>query len=545
MLQLITGGGKTEIFVDTQKKFLAKGRRVLTIAHREELINQAWNKLHQHGIVSGIIKGGVEPNLRALSQVASIQTITRRRNIPAPDLIVIDEAHHTQEDNTYGKVIFDMFPNAYVLGVTATPYRLNGMGFTSLFQDLILGPTMEELVAAGYLTPLRYFVAKKLPDLSTVGKEKGDYKAEEAANAIGTAPLLESYTEHCLGMRGVGFAVNIKHSRNIVDMYNAAGITAAHIDGEMHMSDRKAILDRFKAGEIMYISNVGIITEGFDFPDMEFVQLARPTLSLALFLQMIGRVTRTDYNVIKHATDDQVRAALVAGSKKPYGYVLDNAGCHLTHGMPWHEFNWRKHFEGYAKKDNKPKDMIEIITYVAEDESGRRVSTELPEEIQGLRLVEITKVSKERPTRKVDLNEFDATLEKFKNIKGMKKKGFAALNNFLMANSRNNAIMSAEHWEHLIKKLSTEVNEQVQKINLELSVNLKATEDMYAHNPIARDSAIAVIKAAADKKIEVAKLSHVPSGYIKKLWAEYNKEHNIEYGTTSELQTGLAQNLGF
>lgn len=545
MYQLVTGGGKTVLFVDIIKKFILKKKRVMLLAHREELINQAWSHLYKNQILAGIIKADVTPNFNALCQVASIQTVIRRKNIPVPDLIIIDEVHHCQDDNSYGKLVMDIFPNALVLGVTATPYRLNGMGFTSIFQDLILGPTLLELTDMGYLTPLKYFVAKRLPIFTNVSKMAGDFNMDEAEIAMGLAPIVDSYTEHCRGMAGIGFACNIKHSRNIVDLYNAAGIPAGHIDGNMDQDTRRKILEDFKSRRILYLSNVGIVTEGFDVPDLEFVQINRPTMSLALWLQMIGRSTRTDFNIIKHATDDNHRAALVASCKKPYAYILDNAGCHLMHGMPWHEFKWDRHFKGFSKKDKAITERIEIITFVAEDESGRVVKTNVPEEVLGLRLVEITR---EYEAKRIDTNatlQLDAGIDKLKFVRGIEKKGFAIYNNFMAHCKRSNTLVTDEVWDYITLKLCKEVDDRESVVLSKRDNDIKLAEDSYGHNPQALHDARIVITQEAEKKVKLIRQMKLPSGYLNKMRDEYKKLHKEDFDAIAKSTQGVEENTGF
>lgn len=515
MYQLPTGGGKTVLFVDIIKKFLLKNKRVVLLAHREELISQAWNTLYKNEIYSGIIKADVKPQFALPCQVASIQTVIRRSKLPPADLVIIDEAHHSQEDNSYGKVLDDLYPRAYVLGVTATPYRLGGKGFTNIFEKIILGPKISDLIAWGYLTPLRYFVAG-IPDLSKVKIQGGDYNAEQAEVAMQFVPLVESYREHCDGMSGVVFAINVHHSQQIVSQYNQAGIRAAHIDANTPSVERVNILKLFREKRITIISNVGIITEGFDFPDMQFVQLARPTLSLSLFLQMIGRVTRTDYEAIKNATDDDERARLVSLSKKPFGYVLDNAGLYRTHGLPDRPINWEMYFEGWDKREKKAAETIEIIEYVAEDEDGRTVRTKLPEEVDGLKLVEINHTTREKVINITSLKEFDKLTEQFKRIPKIEKKGFAILNNFKTHCRRNHILMTPEVWDYVYTKLWVEPQDLQAKELSKRDEAIATIQLRYADDSKESEHLIKVINVEADTRIRKYKTLQVPGGFIRK-----------------------------
>lgn len=453
LYQLVTGGGKTVLFVHLIKMMVKAGKRVMLIAHREELINQAWQKLYDNEIYAGIIKADVKPNYALPCQVASIQTICRRKELPDCHFIIIDECHHAMDDNTYGRVLIDSFPRARVLGVTATPYRLSGKGFTKLFERMIQGPSFRDLVSSGYLAPVRYFVSS-MPNLDDIKIDKGEYNADQAEEAMKMAPLVESYREHCEGMSGVVFAVNVGHSNRIVDQYMTAGIPAAHIDANTHPDKRKFILSEFRAGRIKVISNVGIITEGFDFPDMQFVQLARPTKSLSLYLQMVGRVTRTNHEDTKHAATDEARVIAVARSRKPFGIVLDNAGAWKEHGLPDQDIDWNVHFEGYERRKKKKGQVIEIVeSYIAEDEDGRRVMTDDPEELEGLKLIEVTRTVREKIVNIVSIKELDAQLIKLARIPHIKKVGFAAYAAYKTHCRKNHILMSVEVWDYIKLKL--------------------------------------------------------------------------------------------
>lgn len=515
MYQLPTGGGKTVLFVDIIKKFLFKNKRVVLLAHREELISQAWNTLYKNEIYAGIIKADVNPQFALPCQVASIQTVIRRSKLPPADLVIIDEAHHSQEDNSYGKVLDELYPRAYVLGVTATPYRLGGKGFTSIFEKLILGPKILDLISWGYLTPLRYFVAG-IPDLSKVKIQNGDYNQEQAEKAMEFVPLVESYQEHCRGMSGVVFAINVHHSQQIVTQYNAAGIRAAHIDANTPTAERQNVLKLFKEKKITIISNVGIITEGFDFPDMEFVQLARPTLSLSLFLQMVGRVTRTDYQAIKDAVDDEDRARRVALSRKPFGYVLDNAGLYKAHGLPDRPINWEMYFEGFDKRKKKAEELIEIIEYVAEDEGGRTVRTKIPEEVDGLKLVEINHSIKERIVNITSLKEFDKLVEMFKRMPRIEKKGFAVLQNFKTFCRKQGILMTGEVWDYIYRKLWTEPQDLQAKALSERDQTIATIRETYSDDSNEQNHLIKVITEETERKIKQFKTLQVPGGFIRK-----------------------------
>jgi superfamily II DNA or RNA helicase len=523
MFQLCTGGGKTVLFVEIIKKFILAKKRVILVAHREELITQAWQTLYKNSIYSGIIKGDVKTNYALPCQVASIQTLARRKNLPAADLVIFDEAHHSQDENSYGNLLIDHYQNARLLGVTATPYRLNGKGFTGMYNELITGPSYKDLVAMGYLTPIRYF-ASFVPDLSKARVEKGDYVTEDAAKAMSLAPIVESYLEHCSGLCGLVFAVNIAHSNQIVNQYLAAGIKAAHVDADTPAEERRLIFKKLAARELQIVSNVGIATEGTDIPNVDFVQLARPTKSLALFLQMIGRGTRTLHDAIKDARTDEERAAMVLASSKPFCYVLDNAALWKEHGLPDQGFNWRRYFTGTeSTKKKKDLEIIEILEYVAEDQDGRVIRSKTPKEVEGLKLIEVNKIEaeRERIINLSSLERVDKELAQLVNIPHIKKPGFVAYNNYKTLCYRQGLFMAPEVWEYLFTKLSREPAELIEIKLKDLERRCDIARQSYPHNPGEAERLIKAATAETERALVKARKTLVPEGFLRKERAEY------------------------
>lgn len=512
MLQLPTGGGKTVTFVELIKKYLLNKKRVILLAHREELILQAWNTLHKNKILAGVIKGDQPVNYSFPAQVASIQTIIRRKNLPEADLIIIDEAHHAQSDNSYGEII-NKYPNAKILGVTATPYRLSGHGFTDVFEKLIQSVTFKELVNCGYLTPLKYLVGS-IPDLSHIKVTHGDYNERETAKVMEMAPLVESYMQHCKGMAGVVFAVNVEHSLDIVRKYNEAGVPARHLDANTPDQERRQILSNFKNGLIKIISNVGIITEGFDFPNMEFVQLARPTKSLSMYLQMVGRVTRVDNDVISGIQDDDARRFAVSCSRKPFGFILDNAGTWQEHGLPEQEFNWELYFEGTKSKKREITDeRIEIIEFIAEDDNGQRVRTPNPTEIEGMKLVEINKHIKERVINLNSMKEFDKLFVLANRLKTVQKKGFFAFYKFMEYCNKKNLFVSYEIWDYIKKRMVDDRKKKEAEINEIYDLKVKRFGN--DGNDNYRNQVIMAINKEREERIARIKIAGLPEKFIE------------------------------
>ena len=359
------------LFSEIVKKGHDHNRKILIVAHRKELIDQIVKKLHSKNIETGVIIAGTRSDYSKIVQVASIQTLTRRQR-PEADLIIIDECHHAKAKSY--KKLWKIYPDAKFLGVTATPVRLGGAGFDDLFDLLIPSLQIKDFIRDGYLSGIRHFIGAT-PNLKGVKRRRGDYVVDMLSRVmLGNelmADLLDSYRKHAPGKSTIVFAVNVAHSKSVAKRYEQAGIAAAHIDGTTPARERQMALERFRAKELQVISNVEIITEGFDFPECEAVQLARPTKSLALYLQMVGRVTR-------------------AAKGKEYGIALDNAGLWLEHGLQVIDREWS--LKGAKKRANKKKTRGGGPGVVAVDGDGilREASRDAPQEAEGLELIECT-----------------------------------------------------------------------------------------------------------------------------------------------------------
>ena len=328
MFQMPTGTGKTVVFNQIVKQELEKNSTVLILAHRQELIEQNVYRLRaDFQIEAGMIMGDNPVNLDIPVQVASIQTLSRR-DYPSlnPSLIIIDEAHHVIAES-YQKLLRE-YSDARVLGVSASPIRLSGEGFTDSFDTLITSKSVAEFIQDGYLAPIRYLGKSKTfskVDLSGVSIVEGDYApsqlSKEMRDDVVMANLIKSYTNHAQGRKMIVFAVDRVHSKDITKRYQDEGFVAAHLDAKTTPRSRKEIINKFKNGEIQILSNVNIVSEGFDVPDCEVVQLARPTKSLAMYLQQVGRCMRKPEG-------------------KDYCIVLDNVGLYEKFGSPRNYREW-------------------------------------------------------------------------------------------------------------------------------------------------------------------------------------------------------------
>jgi superfamily II DNA or RNA helicase len=315
-----TGMGKTVIFSAITQAAASRGRHVLILVHRRELIRQASAKLNQAGVTHGIIAAGFKPSDHSV-QVASVQTLARRleRQHWHPDLIVIDEAHHAIA-GTWAKVI-SHWPDSFLLGVTATPIRQDGRGLGAMFSKLVLGPSTADLMAAGYLTPVKIYAPPQVADLSGIRTRAGDYANDQAAAAMTrptvTGDAISHYQRIAAGQPAIAFCCNVNHATTVCDAFNAAGISAATLLG--NTTDRDALVARFAAGELQVLVTVDVVSEGFDCPGAAVAILLRPTQSEGLYLQQVGRVLRPapgkaaaiilDHvgNVHRHGFPDDVR----------------------------------------------------------------------------------------------------------------------------------------------------------------------------------------------------------------------------------------------
>jgi superfamily II DNA or RNA helicase len=293
---LPTGGGKTVVFSELFNRLIPKGYKCVMVAHRKELIKQAHRTiLRLTGIDAGIIQACDSDKPDSPIQLCMIQSLRSRKLPFNPDLIVTDEAHLCKGEG-YTK-FYNRYPLAKRLFVSATPCRLDGKGFKDLADVLIEGLSIGEMVESSYLSTARVFTASNVSSgLKNIGKRGGDYKTEELANMMQGIEIMgdvvNQYKKHASGRKGVVFCVNVLHSIAVAKAFNDAGIKAEHIDGDSKDEERSGALERLKTGETTIITNCGILCEGWDEPSISYVGLARPTKSLALYIQQAGRGLR-------------------------------------------------------------------------------------------------------------------------------------------------------------------------------------------------------------------------------------------------------------
>lgn len=348
MIQSPTGSGKGVMLSHIIDLCHQKGSTVLFLVHSKEILYQVSTYMDKWGIDHGIIKAGEKHEDWHPVQLASFQTIYRRMkspNIKQADVIIVDEAHHATA-KTYHEVI-KHFQRKLVLGFSATPSRQNGVGLGNLFDKLIQVATIRELTGLGYLAPVRVFAPVR-PDLAGVRVTAGDYQRDQLEAAMLKPGLVGDIVGHWKrygdNRKTMVFATGVKHSLALCQLFTAAGITAAHVDGNTLKEDRESILEQFKAGAIQVIVNCMVFTEGVDVPDIGCVVLARPTKSLAMYLQMVGRGMRA----VPGKTDC---------------ILLDHAGAVHEHGFPDEVTEWElsttsktvnKTNERRKKKESEP-----------------------------------------------------------------------------------------------------------------------------------------------------------------------------------------------
>jgi DNA repair protein RadD len=337
LLVAATASGKTVIAGRIIAGAVGLGQRVIFLAHRRELIAQASRKLHDVSVDHGIIQAGFPTRPGEPVQVGSVQTLharavhTNTMELPPADLVVVDEAHHIRA-RTYRKLL-EAYPDAIVLGLTATPCRGDGRGLGNAFEVLVEGPPVAELIAGKFLVPVRVFAPSR-PDLSGIPVARGDYVEAQLAERMNKQQLVGDIVEHWLRLaerrRTVVFATGVAHSVHIRNEFRAAGILAEHIDGSTPMEERDAALARLKAGTVEAVTNAMVLTEGWDCPEVSCLVLARPTQSLGLYLQMAGRVLRP-------------------APGKTDALILDHAGAVFQHGFVDDRISWTLHEDRRAE----------------------------------------------------------------------------------------------------------------------------------------------------------------------------------------------------
>jgi DNA repair protein RadD len=324
LLVLPTGGGKTIILAEVLRSLAQRGRTGLVLVHRRELIAQTSHKLTLAGVSHGIIAAGTKPDANASIQVASVQTLTRRlHSQQQPDLIVIDEAHHATA-GSWGRVL-DHWPDALRLGVTATPVRADGRGLSAVFDRLVLGPSVADLVSASFLTTARIYAPPQQVDLTGLKRRCGDFAVDQAAERLDrptvTGDAIAHFRRFAKSQQAITFCCSQRHAEHVCESFNASGIRASTLLGSTDPVLRDRIVADFAANRVQVLVSVDVISEGFDVPAASCAILLRPTASLGLYLQQVGRVLRP-------------------APGKQHAIVLDHVGNVHRHGFPDDPRDW-------------------------------------------------------------------------------------------------------------------------------------------------------------------------------------------------------------
>ena len=304
------GSGKTVLFASMAQSSQAKGKTVWFLVHRQELLNQTIETFKRFNIPLKTIHIGMV-----------ISVANHLDKYPAPDFIIFDEAHFSAA-GTWQKII-NAFPNAKIVGLTATPCRLDGKPLGSIYDDLIVGISTHELIEQGYLAPYKYF-APVVTDLSALKRKGNDFDAESATELLSTkavfGDVIKHYREYADGLQAICYCASIKHSEAMAAEFQTEGINAVHFDGNTPGPTRADIIAKFRSGDIKILCNVDLISVGFDVPDCHCCILLRPTMSTALFIQQSMRALRPQLN----------KTAI----------ILDHVNNYERHGLPDDDREW-------------------------------------------------------------------------------------------------------------------------------------------------------------------------------------------------------------
>ena len=335
---LPTGGGKTVIFSHIAQSAARKGNRVCILVHRQELLDQASRSLSAMGVNHGIIAAGRGMDLSHAVQVASVGTVARRLHLLPRDffqLLVIDEAHHSNA-GTWAKTV-QHFHSAKLLGVTATPVRGDGRGLGEYYQAMVLGPSAAWLTSNGFLAPAKVYAPPGF-DSAGLRKRMGDFDMKQAAERVQMGDCLTHYRQHLSGQTAIAFCCSVAHAEAVARLYQSAGIAASSIDGKMDSARRRQLLGDLGTGKLKVLTSCSLIGEGVDVPSVGGCILLRPTQSVALHLQMIGRCLRPQ---------DGKTAV-----------VLDHVGNTLRLGHHLEERDWT--LDGAAKRDREAAPSVKV-----------------------------------------------------------------------------------------------------------------------------------------------------------------------------------------
>lgn len=336
-----TGAGKSVILREICRRAVALGQRVVWLAHRVELLTQAVGHLQTVGVYAGIVSAGYDREPFAPVQCASVDTLLAREGErPPADLIVWDEAHHSVAE-TY-RTLLDSYPDARLVGVTATPQRQDGKPLGDIFQRLIIAAQYSELLTAGHIAPCRVFRPEEYL--------KGD---------LACSPL-EAYRKWGNNERGFGFASSVENAHKLAREFSDAGYPSLAIDGKTKDAERASILEAFRNGELTILWNMFVLTEGVDVPDASVCILARGVGHAGPYLQMVGRVLRT------HPSKQTAR-------------LLDLSGASHVHGLPTSDREYALNGRAIKCADEPVRNCLECgCTYPCAEDACPECGAEPP-----------------------------------------------------------------------------------------------------------------------------------------------------------------------
>ena len=337
---LPTGGGKTVCFSYIAQAAAKKGNRICILVHRQELLDQASRSLTVMGVAHGRIAAGRGMDLSHAVHVASVATLARRLHLLPPEffqLLVVDEAHHTNA-GTWASVVAH-FNTARLLGVTATPIRGDGRGLGEWYQSMVQGPSAAWLTEHGFLAPAKVLAPPGF-NASGLRRRMGDFDSRQAEERVTSihGDCYSHYCKHLSGQTAIAFCCSVAHAEAVAELFRSKGIAAASIDGSMDATTRRQLLEDLGAGRLKVLTSCALIGEGVDVPSVGGCILLRPTQSVGLHLQMIGRCLRPQ---------DGKRAV-----------ILDHVGNTLRLGHHLEDRDWT--LEGIKKQDREKAPSVKV-----------------------------------------------------------------------------------------------------------------------------------------------------------------------------------------
>ena len=333
-----TGAGKTVIFSHITQNESRAGYRVTILVHRQELVDQTSRALSRYGVPHGVIQGGRTDSRANAVQVASVQTLARRlEKYAQPDLVIVDEAHHAAA-GTWGRVLAH-YEGARVLGVTATPERLDGKGLATSFDRLIMGPNVADLIERGFLSRPVYW-SRPMMDASKARVTMGDYRISDLNDALTGSVMgcaVTEYKRRAEGLPAIAFCPSIAKAEEVAAAFRDAGFRWDVISGTLDKAIRRQLVEKLGNGRLHGLASCEIVSEGFDLPVVTAAILLRPTQSLSLHLQQIGRVLRVH-------------------DGKQNAVIIDHAGNLHRHGTAEDAREWS--LDGRPKKKGKSEPVM-------------------------------------------------------------------------------------------------------------------------------------------------------------------------------------------